>query len=233
MDQPIRIPRHLTALMQHMQRLVTAGHYFWTSDWIPAGKLPGFIAKWQPGFQLRADAAARAYRRRTGRASVHLCIHPEYLGNDNEKVAWWMLSTAGKEGLASSARVPGEVKDCRTLAGRLRCQDYELLEQPKMFRDQRGKVKTVTTWTWRLTPARYREWEALLVERAKARDRSGVEQLFGCLQAMPMFAGVRAQVIRLAREANRMLRKVKAEQVELPELPVMRMVRLWDEEGEL
>lgn len=233
MDKPIRIPRHLTALMQHTQRLVTAGHFFWTADRIPVGKLPGFIDKWQPRFHLRANAAARAYRRRTGRASIHLCIHPDALAADKPVVEWWMLSTTGKEGLQTSTQSPGEVRDCRTVAGRLRCQDYELLEQPKTFRDKAGKVKTVTTWTWRLTPSRYREWEALLVERAKARDIVGIKQLFDCLRAMPMFAGIRAQVIRLAQEANKMLGKVGVAPVELPNLPAMRMVKLWNENGEL
>lgn len=115
----------------------------------------------------------------------------------------------------------------------MRCQDYELLEQPKTFRDKQGKVKTVTTWTWCLAPSRYREWEALLVERAKVRDRAGIDQLFGCLRAMPMFAGILAQVIRLAQETNKMLGKVGGSPFELPTLPVMRMVKLWDEWREI
>lgn len=175
----------------------------------------------------------RAYRKRTDRASVHLCLHPDALAGDQPLVEWWMMSTAGKEGLSTSSQRPGEVRDCRTLAGRLRCRDYELLEQPKTFRDKAGKMKTVTTWTWRMAPTRYREWEALLVERAKVRDLVGIEQLFGCLRAMPMFAGVRGQVIRLAQEANKVLGKVGGKPVELPDLPVMRMVRLWEEGGEM
>ncbi len=232
MDQVIRIPRNQTALMQYLQRLVTTGHYFWTADRIPVGKLPGFVAKWQLGFRLRADAPARAYRKRCGRASVHLCLHPDAAGTDRPDVAWWMLSTAGKEGLLGPGKLPGRVRDCRTVEGRLRCGDYELLEQPKSFSDASGKVKTMTTWTWRITPARYREWEALLVARAKQRDYQGIEATLDCLAAMPMFAGIRAQVARMRSEANRMLAKVGGMPVELPSLPVMRMMSLWaDSEG--
>ena len=36
MDRPIRIPRNHTALMQHLQRLVAAGHHIWTS--------PGYLS---------------------------------------------------------------------------------------------------------------------------------------------------------------------------------------------
>lgn len=233
MDRPIRVPRHVTALMQHMQRLVTAGHFFWAADRIPVGKLAGFIDKWEPTFRLRADAAARAYRRRTGRASVHLCLHPDAVSGAQPEAGWWMLSTAGKEGLTAAVRVPGEVRDCRTLEGRLRCGDYELLEQPKTFRDKGGLLKTVTTWTWRITPSRYREWEALLVERAKLRDMEGVRGAFDCLRAMPMFAGIRTQVMRLAVETNKVLGKVGGLAYVLPPLAIICMLRLWDESGEL
>jgi hypothetical protein len=109
-------------------------------------------------------------------------------------------------------------------------QDYELLEQPKSFRDRSGKTKTVTTWTWRLTPSRYREWEALLVARAKAHDRVALERLFEHLKAMPMFAGVRSQVQRLHAETNKVLGKVGEAPIEMAELPSMRMIRLWHEQ---
>lgn len=261
MDQSIRIPRHQTALMQLMQRLVSCGHVYWTTDRIPVGKLDGFISKWQPSFQLRADAAARAYRKRTGRASVHLLIHPGYLDVSAPAADWWMLSTAGKDGLevagkadgtasVSASRLeagrapvgtpihapvrvtnqaPGRVHDGRTLEGRLRIRDYELLEQPKTFLDVTGKKKTVTSWTWRMTPARYRQWEALLVDRALARDRAGIQLICDCLSKMPMFAGVRSQVIRLMEQTNKVLAKVKATPFEITKLPVMRMIHLWQE----
>lgn len=229
MDQPIRVPRHLTALLQHLQRLVTAGHYYWTADRIPVAKLDGFIAKWQPRFHLRADPPARAYRRRTGRASVHLCLDPALQEAATLAADWWMLSSPGKEGLQEIGQPPGRVRDCRTVEGRLQCGDYELLQQPKTFRDAAGKAKTATTWTWRLTPQRYRAWEALLVERARQRDQVQLERLFDCLVAMPMFAGIRAQVIRLTAEANKVLAKVGGRPVTLPPLPVMRMLKLWHE----
>jgi hypothetical protein len=233
MDQPIRVPRNLTALLQHLQRLVVAGHVYWTADRIPVGKLAGFVAKWDGRYRLRADAPARAYRRRTGRASVHLALDPALGATDwpaPTDVGWWMLSTAGLDGLGAVGPNPGQVRDARTVEGRLRVRDYELLEQPKTFRDGSGKTKTLTTWTWRIAPGRYREWEALLVERARQRDRAGVDKALAFLSAMPLFAGVRAQVIRLAAEANKVLKKVSSAPVELPPLPAMGMVKLWDED---
>jgi hypothetical protein len=234
MDQPIRIPRNLTALLQLIQRQVTAGAVYWTSDVIPIEKLGGFIERWQPAYHLRADPPARAYRKRTHKASVHLVVHPDYFDTSNSTVRWWMLSTAGGNGLvAVSGPKPGPVSDCRTLSGRLRCGDYELLQQEKAFTDKSGKVKTVTSWTWRIAPGRYREWEALLVERAKMRDLEAIHGAFACLRSMPMFAGIRLQVQRLAVEANKMSGKVGGQRYELPDLPIMRMVKLWRDDGEV
>ena len=123
--------------------------------------------------------------------------------------------------------LPGKVRDARTAEGRLTFGNYELLKQQKTFIDSGGRKKSVTTWTWRLMPRRLREWEALLVMRAKGRDLDGVIAAVACLEAMPMFAGVRLQVIRLIAEANRMLRKVGLPSIEVDRLPTMPMIDLW------
>ena len=145
MDKPIRLPRNQMALMQLLQRQVSSGHYYWCADTIPIHKLTGFIDKWS-GYALRSDAPARAYRKQTKRASVHLCLNPagfnEVNGTDHDdqingqqatrlptepSVGWWMLSTPGKTGLIDGLPTPSKVFDCRTEAGRLRFKDYELL----------------------------------------------------------------------------------------------------------
>jgi hypothetical protein len=249
MDKPIRVPRNQTALMQLLQRQVSSGHYYWCADTIPKHKLTGFIDKWS-GYALRSDAPARAYRKQTKRASVHLCLNPAGFGqlknadidgqiNSKEvevtrfptesPVGWWLLSTAGKAGLIDGLPTPSKVFDCRTDAGRLRFKDYELVLQTKVVKSG-GKSKQLITWTWRLTSQRYKAWEALLIERAKVRDLAGVVKAIDCLRAMPMFAGIRMQVIKLIAEANRMLIKMKLEPIEVPTLPVMRMIELWADE---
>lgn len=230
MDKQIRVPRNQTALMQHMQRQVSHGHFFWCGDQISPEKLAGFIRKWEH-YGLRADAPARAYRKQCRKASVHLCLSPECRLADAETgpVGWWMLSTEGKDGLADGKPVPATVSDCRTAHGHLRYRDYELVQLMKEIKSG-GKVKRVTSWTWRLLPERYRAWEALLVERAKQRDISGLRQAIDCLRAMPMFGGTRAQVKKLIAECNKMLGKMGCPPVVVPELPVMLMISLWDEQ---
>ena len=61
------------------------------------------------------------------------------------------------------------------------------------------------------------------------RDLAEIGRIFECLREMPMFSGVRYQVIRLAAETNKMLAKVRTAPVEMPILPTMRMQKLWAE----
>jgi hypothetical protein len=60
-----------------------------------------------------------------------------------------------------------------------------------------------------------------------------IERIFECLRIMPMFAGVRNQIQRLVWETNKVLGKIGGKSVEIPDLPVMRMVKLWQEGGEV
>ena len=183
------------------------------------------LDKWSD-YGLRADAPARAYRKSRDRASVHLCLHPDAV-LASEKIAWWMLSTDGQSGLHGQKKA-GQVRDARTNQGRLQVGKYELVEQNVAVKSG-DKTKQINTWTWQLRKARYLEWEALLVQQAKNRQTENLNQSLACLQAMPMFAGIRRQVIRLLGEANKMLVKVGCRPIQVPTLPIMRMLKLWDE----
>lgn len=222
MAASFRRPVSKTAFMQHLQRLVASGHYYWCADVIPEARLTPFVEKWST-FALTADIPARAYRKQSGKASVHLCLAPvsEEAG---AHIPWWMMSTAGKSGLATSGPVPGVVRDCRLVEGRLTLGHYELVRLSKQKGAEPGAP---ATWTWRLTPKRYKEWEALLVERIRARDFAGLAKAEQCLLAMPMFSGVREQVKRLFAERDKLAGKQKLKLQPSPPLPVMRMVKLW------
>lgn len=222
MGTVIKRPVNQTACMQHLQRLVSSGHYFWCADVIPEARLASFVDKWSV-FGLTADIPARAYRKKCGKASVHLCLEP--MMEEGAPIRWWMLSTAGKFGLSTHGAVPGMVRDCRLEEGRLTFGHYELVRQPKLAGAEQGAP---TTWTWRLSQQRYKEWEALLVERIKARDLDGLAKAERCLCTMPMFSGVREQVKRLFAERNKLAGKFKLQLPQTPDLPVMRMVKLWE-----
>lgn len=218
-----RRPVNQTAFMQHLQRLVSTGHVYWCADVIPQERLPAFAEKWS-SFGLAADIPARAYRKRSGKASVHLCLAPMSF-DDQDKVLWWMLSTEGAQGLGKSDRLPARVKDCRSAEERIVVGQYELLQLPKLATAEKGGA---VSWTWRLPTKRYCEWEALLVERIKARDFVGLAKAEACLMAMPMFSGVREQVKRLFAERDKVARKFKLEVSNPTALPLMRMIKLWE-----
>jgi len=222
MGDIFRRPVNQTAFMQHLQRLVASGHYYWCADVIPESRLAPFADKWS-AFGLAADIPARAYRKKCGKASVHLCLAP-VKEQEGAPIPWWMLSTAGELGLASIGKAPGVVRDCRLGEGRLACGHYELLRLSKQKGAEQGAP---ATWTWRLSSQRYKEWEALLVERIKARDFEGLAKAEQCLLAMPMFSGVREQVKRLFAERDKFSVKMSLNLPPALPLPIMRMVKLW------
>jgi len=87
------------------------------------------------------------------------------------------------------------------------------------------------TWSWRLLPSREQDHEAHLVATAKSHNRSQMEGHVKALAFMPMFAGVRTQVLRLFREAQKVWRKMnkKDPELEVPSLFYLRKVRIYDE----
>jgi hypothetical protein len=232
-DRPIRIPRNHTSHLQWIQRLAMTGHVFWCGDTAPRDKVPNIIGKY-PSLSLRADAPARAYRKRTGRASVHMVISPALLKPEAERVCWLMLSTSGQDGLEGADAPPAPVRDLRTRGGRIVLNGcYELVRAEKSGGCSQRLSKVISTVTWRLTWRRYQELLAWLIEAAKQRDRSGLEARFDALSEMPLFAGIRRQLFRLHAETNRMLMQVGCQRLPALKLPTMRMQRLWADEYDL
>jgi len=220
MNKEIFAPPTLTAFLQNIQHALASAHaYHFCFDTIKKTALPAFVEKWEAaGYGLRCDAPARAYRKRKGRASVVLCISNDFVNVETETVDWIMLSTPGKRGLLDKEHpLPGKVFDARQLP-HLRVGDYEFLNTEKAI----SKTAKDTTWTWRMTMQRYKEWEAWLIEAAKLGNPDKVQSGFTSIRNQPMAAGVRAQVYRLEAETNKFLKKIGKAPVMLGELPVMR-----------
>jgi hypothetical protein len=226
-ENSIRAPRNMTSHLQLLQRLAMTGHVHWCGDSIVPDKVPNLVHK-HATLALRADAPARAYRKRTGRASVHLVVSPDVLKPDTPSVDWLMLSTDGREGLATVERPPAPVRDLRTTEGRLTLYNgrVELIHVEKLVRNGK-RQKKLTTWTWRFTAQRYKELEAWLIDAAKKRDRGRCETKLASLAKMPLFAGIRTQLIALHVETNRMLGKLGVPPLPPLDLPKMRMQKIW------
>lgn len=231
MDQLLRAPRNRTAELQLIQRLVSQGYTLWTTDQIPLGKLSGFIQKWAR-YRFLANPAARAYRKQSGRANSHLILEHrfnalEVADQASERMQWLMVGTRGRDGLGDDQLHPGLVMDADCRDSHLQWMGYELVWQSKHYTTADGQLRQETTWTWRLPSRRYREWEALLIESAKRRDYAALNQSFGVLCGSPMFAGVRAQVLRLRSETNRMLKKMGGAALPSLDLPFMTLLPIW------
>lgn len=226
-ENSIRAARNMTSHLQLLQRLAMTGHVHWCGDSIVPDKVTNLVHK-HDTLALRADAPARAYRKKTGRASVHLVLSPDVLKPDTKTCDWLMLSTDGLEGLATVERPPAPVRDLRTVEGRLTLYNgrVELIHVEKTVRNGK-KQKRLTTWTWRLTAKRYKELEALLIGMAKNHDRSRCEAKLAGLAKMPLFAGIRTQLLALHAETNRMLGKVGMASLPPLDLPKMRMQKIW------
>jgi len=117
MDQPLQAPRNRTAELQLIVRLVSQGYTLWTADQIPLGKLSGFLAKWAH-YRLLANPAARAYRKKMGRANTHLVLEHRFNPQEAQTaphtvINWLMLGTPGREGLGDSTALPGTCQQRR------------------------------------------------------------------------------------------------------------------------
>ncbi len=239
----IKVPRNQTAAMQLLQLYAQSGHHYWTSGVVLRTKLERFIEKLN-SFRIGRDAPGRAYDKSKGLASAHLVL----LDAPGEALTWILVSTKGPRGLVDvESPVLGPVRDTRLSGQHLTLKHYELLHAPKKVKrqrvikfkqdragqrqdvaEQRTETVTVTTWTWRLTPGRVREHEALIVARVKQRDEAGLAAELQALAMMPLFAGVRGPVLKLYGEAKKLAGKFKLDPLTVPQLPYMVKLPVYD-----
>lgn len=195
-----------------MQQLAASGHVYYLSGLIPRKKLSSYLRKLCQ-FGIYRDAPGRAYDRKQGVASVHLVI----VEIDADTAFWCLQSTGGKRGLSDpSAPRLGEVKDTRLRGQHLTFLGYELLHQEKRIEKVSG-----STWTWRVTPQRFAELEAAVVQCARERSSIALSELVERQSSMPLFSGVRGQVIKLNALAAKLSVKFKHGELQLPQLPYM------------
>lgn len=211
----VRIPRNNTAAMQLMMLYAQSGHVAWTGDEVLHEHLLRLVRKLDAHFHLARLAHQRVYYKKRGEASVHLVALP-----DDGRIRWVLMSTRGRHGLLDhSSPLPGPVRDVRTRGENLTWGKYQLFRMQKRFHQGAAETGTDETWSWRLAPAEFRAYEAMLVERAKMRDRAALTAQLERFRAMPMFAGVRAQVARLTWEARKTWSKFNPSMPPLPSSP--------------
>ena len=210
----MRQPRNTTALMQLLQLLVSKGYLWWCGGRIRREKLNGFVQKMASRYPLERSVRGRAYDKTRGVAVMHLILFPV----SQQDFAWWMVSTAGRNGLADSATPDHCVAvDASSSGGHVTYGDYVLHYATKKashrIRCTDGAEKVVlkdcSTWTWKMSDAVFnksrREIEALAVKvGAQGGEKTviAMRRYLSCQRSRPLFAGVRNQVIELHRVAR-------------------------------
>lgn len=213
----IKVPRGLTAVMQQLLMLVVLGHKCWCGGVVSPEKLQQLVNKFDAQYPIARLERGRSYDRSKGLASVHLIVFPRA-----GKVHWWLLSSAGKGGLADPCTPDAHVsKDTMSADGHIELADYVLLyatkENARKLKDSRtGKekviVKNTSTWTWKMRRSVINEVKANVdrevstlsygeeeADRRKAWGLRGVLQFQRC---RPLFGGIRQEVLDLHKYAD-------------------------------
>ncbi|CDS51072.1 hypothetical protein [Polaromonas sp. CG9_12] len=211
----LRVPTGKTVLMQHLQTLVLRGNPYWIGGVIATKKMPALAAKMAERYPILRDERARTYDRAKGLASAHFVAYPT-----EGEVAWWVLTSEGRGGLADK-KVPDAhvAKHALATNGHIVFEDYVLLYAHKkdartLVDAKTGKEKKVikdcSTWTWKMTGIAYNKALNSIEQEVNAlnfgRDDGGIlEGVRGTLayqRRRPLFSGVRSQVLQLHREAE-------------------------------
>lgn len=210
-------PTGKTVLMQHLQTLVLRGNPYWVGGVIAPEKLAGLIQKLAARYPVTRTERGRIYDRTRGLAVAHVLVYPTLGG-----VAWWVLCSEGKGGLADPLCADFKAAKHAMKSGQhISFDDYELVYATK--RDVRtikdgktGKEKNIakelSTWTWRISRHCINEVRAVLDHEVRTLNYGdhprngkagyGVRGTLYYQRQRPLFSGVRTQVIELHREAS-------------------------------
>jgi hypothetical protein len=157
----LRVPAHLTGLLQLLQRLVCSGARYYCAGSMPLTKLPDFLQKMEHRYPILRNTRERTYDRARGRAVVHMVVYP--LGHTTfdpqrihlrvgphlsrardeltafterprpeSKVAWWILSGPGTCGLLDPGTPDAHVaKDAMSAHDHIVVGEYVLMYAAK------------------------------------------------------------------------------------------------------
>jgi hypothetical protein len=226
----MKIPTSKAACMSHLLMLVSTGYRHWIRGEMHFTKAAGFAKKMAELYPIDATSDMRSWAKKTGRYSCMLIMFPHE--KDPTKIMYWLLATNGGApkgyvDIHSREKLSNAIIDA--LAWR---DQYELV------RIERKNKKP--TWTWMMRRDHFARLDASAKQSADA-GRDALNTLFGMLRHMPMFGGVRNQVIALNATAITTWNK-KRKSSSYPEplkpvgsttdnpasyLPVMPKIKVW------
>ena len=233
----LRIPRSKTALMQHLQNLLSGAECpQWCGGEIRNERIWKFLLRMEERYPaLTCSPRTRSYRRSHRYAAMHMVLWPVMSPSATSSAdapglqrihaalnpvppdswQWWILSSDGRGGLcdpaSEDARVAHNAIDAEH---HMVYQDYVLLQRhkpvPVQIREPGGALRTI----WRGTSTWTWMLRSAVLRELKAeismRCRAGHDlgKLLALQRNRPLFAGVRTQVIELHRYALDEARRV-------------------------
>ena len=172
--------------MSYLLMLVSTGYRHWIRGEMHYSKSARFLAKMSELYPVLATHDQRSWAKKSGRYSCMLVLMPS--DKDPTKIMYWLLATPGK--------TPKGFQDIHA-----REKMSDALTTPPGWRDQYelSRVEQVgkkATWTWSMRPEYYKRIEASAKETAD-QGAVALRALFLQLRRMPMFSGIRRQIIEL------------------------------------
>ncbi|WP_152603127.1 hypothetical protein [Methylotenera versatilis] len=215
--QSINIPTSKAAAMSYLQLLVSTGYRNWTCGVMHFSKAEAFASKMNSLYGVEATQSQRETLKKKGKAAAKLVIFPH--DKDKTKVMYWLLATPGsgltheREKLSDALKVP------------LTWRDQYHLTQIQRDRKQGGKI----TWTWQMQKEYFKDQLAMSKGAADSGEQA-LKDYFSRIGHMPMFSGIRDQVIDLndyGRKTWNKKRKSAYPQVLPVKLPTMPRIEVF------
>jgi hypothetical protein len=191
-----------TVFMQRIADLVRTGHTLYVQGTIPLEKAGFLAAKFEQRFHVERNKLEASRARKRGEHSARLLF---WLPDDSEQVHWILLFC------------PGSVIDTtekwrNALSDRIHLTGYELVRLTKA-----GAGHPV--WTWRYTRTRYDELREAVVQAIRRKRDDELRQLIHTLWRSPGFAGIRAQVKKIADVIRAEWKRARSKSEVMPEIP--------------
>ena len=215
--QSIKIPASKAAAMSYLQLLVSTGYRFWTRGEMHFSKVEAFASKIHSLYNIEATQSQRETLKKHGKATCKLVIYPH--DKDKTKVMFWLLATPGKgliherEKLSDATRVP------------LTWRDQYNLTQIQRDRKQGGNI----SWTWQMQKDYFKD-QLAMTKGASDSGEQALKDYFSRIGHMPMFSGIRDQVIAMndyGRKTWHKKRKSEYPQVLPVKLPTMPKIEVF------
>lgn len=192
--------KSLCASQTEAQRLISKhanGYPLWVIGETTASRWENLVEKFSLLYEVDISPSARQWRKKRGQC----CSHLVGAALPNGKIRWALLVTSHGAGEVKQREKLQDAREDRLIWG-----DYALIQSTRS-----SAVGGGTHWSWFLTPQAERREANYLTGLAQAagssRQSYRLEAFTGTLLNRPLHAGVRQQVAKMLRRAQKVWAK--------------------------